>query len=132
MPASFPRPATHEIYADPSTCRCADHDRLICHLDVQGVAPGEMARKIKDADPEMSVSALAIDSRLRYLEQRPELDYWRSDELMNKAMEGSSLRLGTPPNVAQRPKKKENVPPGGGGVRVSLLAAPAAPSLTEN
>lgn len=88
-----------------------EHDLTICNMDRCGVYLPDIVTNIKQSYPELKgpLSAAMVDKRLRKLDQQPEIDYFRSNEVANKA------------EAAATPfDEKENVPSGQGNLRVGL------------
>jgi hypothetical protein len=75
-----------------------------------GVHLPDMVTKLKSSYPELKgmLTTAMVDKRIRQLDQQPEIDYFRSNELVFRAQAAA-----TPFD------EKENVPAGQGTLRVS-------------
>ena len=94
-------------------------------MDRAGLYPPEMVAKIKDFFPETKgvLSSAMVDKRLRQLDQIPEVDFWRSDELAKKARDAranAAVDMATPLRTDSRVAGKENSPAVGSIMRVSI------------
>lgn len=88
-----------------------DHDLAICYMDRCGIYVPDIVTNIKQSYPELkgTLSAPMVDKRLRQLDQQPAIDYFRSNELVNRARAAAAPFDG-----------KENLPVGQGNLRVGL------------
>ena len=88
-----------------------DHDLAICYMERCCICVPDIVKNIKQSYPEIkgTLSSAMVDKRLRQLDQQPEIDYFRSNELVNRARAAASPF-----------DEKENTPGGQGNLRVSL------------